>query len=94
MMARVYRYATQIAPNNGAGFFEPLLMTVVAMLAQRLMITLVPEFFLIASMRLNVIDDGGSYDLPMLQVIGTQWMLAQIPRTILLPCGSIATFRG
>jgi hypothetical protein len=89
MVPRVGRNAADIAACHGAGLLQALLMAVVAMLAQCLVIALVPEFLLIATVRLDVIHHGGWSIPAALEALDAQRMLAEITVAVTLPPATI-----
>lgn len=62
------------------------------MLAQRLMILLIPKQTLIAFVWNLVIDYGGWCNPAVLAAHGAQWMAAKIALAILLPLVAVWTF--
>ena len=69
-------------------------MYVVAGLTERLPIVLVPEKLHITTMRGDVIDYRSLDVLAALEVIGTEWVVAQVAFTCLLPLVSVQLLDG
>jgi hypothetical protein len=93
MVRRVQRETRYITPRYCAAAFKPLLVPVVALLAQRLPIGLVPKQGLIATVRRYVIDHSSWHDVATLLMVSTQWMPLQERCPRLLPPAAIPALR-
>lgn len=90
MVAWVNRHAIEAAADHGAGLLQALLVSVVALLAQRLVVLRIPEQFVVALVRDDVIDHLGGYDAALLLVHDANRVFPKVSLTILLPPPSIA----
>ena len=68
----------------------PLLVTIVAMLAQCLPVVAVPEHRLVPAMRLDVVNHGRGYNLPEGEMEGTSRIFAEKCESRSLPAASVA----
>lgn len=94
MVARVNRYAIEAAADHSAGLLQALLVSVVAPLAQCLVVLWIPEQFMVALVRDDVIDHVGGYRLSLLLVHHAEGMLAEVTLSVLLPPPAVATLGG
>jgi hypothetical protein len=92
VVRRVNRYAIEAASSDRSRLLKPLLVAVVAPLAKRLMVCRVPKKFVVAAMRLNVIDYLGGNRVALHLVHYAQRMFLQISLTVRLPAASITPF--
>ena len=76
MVIRIQRHAINIAAHDSSGFLQPLLVTVMAVLAQALPVLSVPEKFHIPTMRNDVVNDYRSDQLAALFMIHAQRMFS------------------
>jgi hypothetical protein len=82
---RVYWHAVGIAPANVTAMLLPLLVAVMAVLAQRLPVRLVPEETPVATVRPNVVYNGVGPSKG-LSAHGAEWMSQQVRPAGRLPC--------
>lgn len=94
VVARVNRYAIEATTDHGAGLLLALLVSVVALLAQRLVVLWIPEQFVVALMRDDVIDHLGRDGTALLLMHHAEGMLPKVALPILLPPPVVSTLGG
>lgn len=85
MVARINGRAVRIAALNHAGLFKTLLRAVMARLAQGLPVQAVKEKFGIATMGLDVIDDGCRNLSTKVEAAFAPWPAAQVLKALNFP---------
>lgn len=90
-MVRVNRNSIETTAAHSSGFLQALLVTVVALLAQCLVVAWIPKQFVVALMRNDVIDYICHHCVPLCLVHHTQRVLLQEASAVLLPPVSVAT---
>ena len=88
-MSEVDGRAVEACATQDAGGFLRLLVGVVALLAQRLPVALIPEQFDVALVRLDVVDHVGRHHLSKLSVHAAQRMRAQELHARPAPCSVV-----
>jgi hypothetical protein len=93
-VVRIERDAIEVAADYSTGHLKALLVTVVASLAQRLVVGWFPEELLVALVRLDVVNHRGCRYLAVLHAHHAKRMAAQVASTVLLPSRTVPALSG